>query len=83
MGNHTYSILSRTSSFEARSGYFPSGKKSREIALPASHCNDLPCLLEHAHDLVNDAEQGQVIIIIYFKRTKGIGMRVKGSKVTS
>ena len=56
-------------------------QKGREISLPASHCNDLPCLLEHAHDLVNDAEQDQVIIIIIFKRTKGIGMCVEGGEL--
>jgi hypothetical protein len=40
------------------------------------------CLLEHAHDLVDDAKQNCIVAIIFFQRTEGSGVCVEGSKIT-
>jgi hypothetical protein len=57
-------------------------RKGREISLPASRYYPFSSLLEHAHDLVDDAEQDHVICIVLFKRTKCIGMRIEGGEIT-
>ena len=57
--------------------------KGRGISPPASCCSCLPGLFEPGHDLVNNAEEDFVVIFIFDKCAKCLGMRVERREVTS
>lgn len=47
------------------------------VAFAFFYYERLICLLEHAHDLVDDSEENRVVIVICFERTEGVGMSVE------
>ena len=52
-------------------------QKGRKIPLPANHYHCLHILFEHAHDLIDDAVEDQVVLIVFFMGAKRLGMCVE------